>query len=447
MSLIGLLVVGTLGFLFFLSKKKTDHSGSVSNTVKKTSNNSGNNSGSNNSGSNNSGNNNSDSSKSPAVDKRAQPRQSATMFPPPSASPAAPARPSFADQAATQIAENNAALLQQHAPQRTAEPAPAALLAFVWQRAEDLPAERKQQLLDGLRKTPPPSRAFHQLISPQFVARASSGELSDLVIGEPQVAAKLLVLVNSAAYGLQSPVSSIGQAVTFLGLNSVRSICLQYMLSASFKAETPAQQQQFDAIWRASAVASELCLRLAQQLRLPDPGALVTQVVLSFLGHFAATACMRGGAATESVGSADPAELVDAQSLLARAQAQQNALGAPAAEIGGLLLQEWALPAGLIAQVVDIDRLLVTPPGAQEGDRASALAVCYLSARLGEKLSRGETVDLTRFDPHAQPDADYFHWAAYLDALPQLARLLDVLRGQDLIRAVQTMMSGLRKAG
>ena len=50
MSLIGLLVVGTLGFLFFLSKKKTDHSGSVSNTVKKTSNNSGNNSGGNNSG-------------------------------------------------------------------------------------------------------------------------------------------------------------------------------------------------------------------------------------------------------------------------------------------------------------------------------------------------------------------------------------------------------------
>ena len=122
-------------------------------------------------------------------------------------------------------------------------------------------------------------------------------------------------------------------------------------------------------------------------------------------------------------------------------------MGAPAAEIGGLLLQEWALPAGLIAQVVDIDRLLVTSPGVQERDRAAALAVCYLSARLGEKFSRGETIDLTRFDPHAQPDADYFHLAEYLDALPQLARLLDVLRGQDLIRAVQTMMSGLRKAG
>ena len=441
MSLIGLLVVGTLGFLFFLSKKKTDHSGSVSNTVQKTSNNSGNNSGGNNSGSNNSDSNNNGSNKSLAVDKRAQPRQSATMFPPPSASPAAPARPSFADQAATQIAENNAALLQQHAPQRTAEPAPAALLAFVWQRAEGLPAERKQQLLDGLRKTPPPSRAFHQLISPQFVARASSGELSDLVIGEPQVAAKLLVLVNSAAYGLQSPVSSIGQAVTFLGLNSVRSICLQYMLSASFKAGTPAQQQRFDEIWFASAVASELCFRLAQQLRLPDPGALVTQVVLSFLGHFAATASMQDSASAGSAASAEP------QNLLARAQAQQAQLGTPAAEIGGLLLQQWALPAGLIASVVDIDRLLVTPPGEHEAGRAAALAVCYLSARLGEKLSRGETVDLSRFDPHGQPDADYFHLTAYLDALPQLARLLDVLQGQDLIRAVQTMMSGLRKAG
>lgn len=405
MSLVGLLVAGVVLFLFWSNKKKTSND-----KIKKTSEPDG---------------------KKPTVDARAQPRQTATMFPQPVAAPAAATRPTFADQAAELLAEKNKAALQP--PPRAAEPAPAALQAFVWRRAEVLSTERKQSLLDGLRQTPPPSRAFHQLISPQFVALASSSELSDLVMGEPQVAAKVLVVVNSAAYGLQSPVSAIGQAVTFLGLNSVRSICLQYMLSASFKADTPAQQQRFDEIWFASAVASELCFRLAQQLRLPDPGALVTQVVLSFLGHFVAAASMT--------------QQPDAPGLLARAELQQAALGAPAAEIGGLLLGEWALPASLIAEVVDIDRLLVTPPSEHEGGRAAALAVGYLSARLGEKLSRGEAVDLSSFDPRVQPDADFFQLAAYIDALPALARLLDVLHGPDLIRAVQNLLSGLRKAG
>lgn len=310
---------------------------------------------------------------------------------------------------------------------------PAALAGFEWRRAEDLPEASRQGLLAELRRLPPPSRALHQLVSPQFVARASSAELSELVIGEPQVAARVLARVNSSLYGLQTPVSSIGQAVTFLGLNSVRSICLQYMLSASFKADTPAQQRHFDAIWAASAVASELCFKLAQQLRLPDPGGMVTQLVLSFLGHFAAAARM------------PPERLLAAdQGLLARTRAEQELLGLPAAEIGGLLLTEWALPAALVADVVDIDRLLAAAPQAQTSPRAATLAVCYLSARLGEKLARGEPVDLLVFDPRAAQDPDFF-WLAGLLEQPRLARLPELLRGPELVRAVQTMLAGMKR--
>lgn len=330
-------------------------------------------------------------------------------------------------------ADHVAARVDQALPPHPAAPPPAALAGFEWRRAESLPSSSRQALLAELRRLPPPSRAFHQLVSPQFVARASSAELSELVIGEPQVAVKVLASVNSALYGLQTPVTSIGQAVTFLGLNSVRSICLQYMLSASFKADTPAQQRRFELIWSASALASELCFKLAQQLRLPDPGGMVTQLVLSFLGHFAAAARMP----SEHLLAAD-------QGLLARARAEQQALGVPAAEIGGLLLQEWALPAGLVADVVDIDRQLVTPADGRDELRAATLAVCYFSARLGEKLARGEPVDLLAFDPWAAQDPDYFWLAGHLER-PRLARLPELLRGPELVRAVQTMLAGMKR--
>src|SRR6218665_299734 len=164
---------------------------------------------------------------------------------------------------------------------------PAERAGFQLVNVEALPAAHLQSLLTELRSMPRPPRALHQLVSPEFLGKASSAELSELVMGEPVVAARVVATVNSPFYGLQRPVSSIGQAVTFLGLNSVRGICLQYMLDESFKAGDPALKKHFDDLWRASSIASELCLNLAQKLQLAEPGVLATQLVLSFLGRFA----------------------------------------------------------------------------------------------------------------------------------------------------------------
>ena len=84
---------------------------------------------------------------------------------------------------------------------------------------------------------------MQQLLSPEFVARASSTELSELVMAEPLIAAKVLSTVNSPFYALQKPVTNIGQAVTFLGINTVRSICLQYMLAEAFKPKLAESQK------------------------------------------------------------------------------------------------------------------------------------------------------------------------------------------------------------
>jgi HD-like signal output (HDOD) protein len=260
-------------------------------------------------------------------------------------------------------------------------------------------------MLAELKKTPPPPRAFHQLVSPDFVAKASSAELAELVIGVPLAATKVLARVNSAFYGLQRPVGSVGQAITYLGLNSVRSICLQYMVDASFKAHTPELRQRFDQIWAASAIAGELSHKLAQRLQLLEAGGLVTEVALSSLGHFAAATLMpRVGAAASS------------QTLLARAWSEQAQLGAPAAEIGALLMRAWALPEIMVEDVRAIDRTLVTTAGQLEPQRRLRLAVGYLSARLGERLARGEAVNLSDFEHSVTAGDDFFHLRAGLQA-------------------------------
>ncbi len=311
----------------------------------------------------------------------------------------------------------------------TAEPPPEALASFHWFSPDSLAAERQQALVTTLRTIPRPPAALHQLMSPQFLARASSGELSDLITGEVQIAVKVLATVNAPFYGLRQPVNSIGQAVTFLGLNTVRSICLQTLLDGAFKAANDPQRQAYTQIWAASALASELCAKLAPRLALPDPGALVAQVLLSFLGHLGAASLLLRETGARAPGA----------DLLARCRWSQQALGLTPAEIGGLLLREWSLPESIVEQVCSIDRVLVTPANTLPSRHSQSLAVAYLCARLGERLTAADApADLADFDPQHAPGEDFFHLRGYL-AAPGLARLNDHLQGADIQRCLQAL--------
>jgi HD-like signal output (HDOD) protein len=314
---------------------------------------------------------------------------------------------------------------------------PEALGSFQWLAHDRLAPDRRQALVAAVRRIPRPPAALHQLLSPQFLDRASSNELGELITGEAQIAAKVLATVNAPYYGLQRPVAGIGQAVTFLGLNTVRSICLQSLLDDSFKPANARLKRAYGEIWNASALASELGTQLARKLGVSDAGALVAQVLLSFLGHLAAATLL---AAQE----ADAAPV--GGSLLARTRDAQDRLGLGPSEIGALLLQEWGLPAAIVDDVRAIDRLLVTAAGDLPADRSSRLAVAHLCARLGEHLAAGGPATPGSLAGLAAGQAmadDGFHLRSHL-AAPALARLPEHLQAADLTQALQALQLGMQ---
>lgn len=321
------------------------------------------------------------------------------------------------------------------APATPVDLPPEALGSFGWLAAEGLPEAQRQALVAAVRRIPRPPAALHQLLSPQFLDRAGSHALSELISGQAQIAAKVLATVNSPFYGLQRPVSGIGQAVTFLGLNTVRSICLQYLLDDSFKPANPALKQAYGEIWQASALASELCARLSAKLDLPDAGPLVAQVLLSFLGHLATALLL-------SQQSALPAGTpLAGGALLGRCQRAQALLGLAPAEIGALLLQEWGLPATIVDEVRAIDRLLVTPAHSLPPASSQRLALAHVCARLGEHLAAGGQATAGSLAGLAagQAMADGgFHLRGHLQA-PALARLPEHLQAADLVAALQAL--------
>jgi HD-like signal output (HDOD) protein len=338
----------------------------------------------------------------------------APLAPPPTAAPAA----------STEVAEPH-----------VRRELPAALLELRWETPRDLPGPVLEQHAKALRSIPRPPRALHQLLSHDFVWKASSSDLADLVRNEPLVAARVLARVHSPAYGRARTVTKIGQAITLLGMTAVRNICLRYLLDESFKSDDPRAARSFEALGEASTIGSELGQNLAQRLSRPDPAGVSTLVLLSFTGHLAAVLLQARQYPGEGLAQPD--------ALLPRIRDQQQLLGLPAGELGRLLMQGWQLPPGLIAEVAWVDRLLVTPVDAAPPASAADFAIAYLSARLADRAVAGTLPE----DPEAlwqllDTDPDFHHLHGYL-ALPVLRELPQLLATPGLLAGLQARRAPL----
>ncbi|MFT7722788.1 MAG: HDOD domain-containing protein [Roseateles sp.] len=295
-------------------------------------------------------------------------------------------------------------------------PVPAALALHV---AELLDPLLSESLMATLKRLPRPPRAVHELMSPGFLQTATSAQLAGIVMSEPAVAARVVATANAPLYGLQQPVTSVGQATTFLGLASVRQMCLQHLLAACLQPRDAAQRQEFDLLWRASSIAGELCRQLAPRLGVAEPGQLATLLVLSFLGRQAGVALLEDAA---------PLAALDAHQ---RALHEQRALGLASHELGHLLMRAWELPRDLADEARTLSSLrfdpgLVLPPG-----REAALALGALCALLGERVARGQAGAGYDLAQDAGPDL-----AALRPRLarPPLDRLAQELRSPPLLR-------------
>ena len=314
---------------------------------------------------------------------------------------------------------------------------PPELRGWAPRRAADLPLEERRALLAAFRDVPRPPKLLDHLLSPGFVNAASTSALVDLIAGEPLIAAKVLATVNSPRYGLAAPVGSIRQAVTYLGANTVRSLCLQYLLRAAFTADTPERQRLVGEAWCASAIASELVQQLAGKLGLENKGALAGAAVLSFLGRLATTSTLPADRLAAVCGHA---------SLFVRANAEQAALGVPASEVGRLLMQAWGVPDGVVADAAAVDDMMLLPAAdaaLPPHDRALGSAVAFVAARVSERVADGTLRSPAGFDLGDADDPDLHGLRARLPAA-SLERLAAALRAPDIEAAVHKARDALR---
>lgn len=312
---------------------------------------------------------------------------------------------------------------------------PELLQGFTLLTVDDLDVQRREELLGQLSTVALPPRSAQQLMSPDFLADADTRKFTELVTHEPLLSGKVIGRVNSAFYGLSSPIVSVSHAVTYLGLNAVRNMALQFTLEQAFASDDPQLQAFHARLFDAGTIAAELCALLGPKLGVRDVGAASTQTVLTFLGDFAMPSLLPGRVAIDQW----PLGLLD------RTANEQFTLGANAAIVGALLMDEWGLPAAISDDVRDINRMLITPADGQATARTTRLALSYTCARIAEGIALGRIRDAAQIDPANDPQVEFFHLQSHL-AVPPLARLPGLFAEASVRLAIARMIAASERS-
>lgn len=312
------------------------------------------------------------------------------------------------------------------------EPLPEALHGFWLADEHEITAERSRQLATELRHVAMPPRGLQHFMSADVMAGNAAQELAELVMSEPRLAAKVLGRANSPFYGLQSPIASVGHAITYLGMNTVRNMALSFLLQESFAVEDPELGRYCDSVWEAGRIAAELCALLAPRLGFADTGTLGTQTILAFLGDLAVPSLL--GSEAVAIRELDFVE---------RLRFEQERLGASAVLLGTIVIRAWGLPPAIVDAVAAAGRIVVTPVGQGDPAQAPRSALIYACARIGEAIAqqRIERPEEIRLRNSEAPELH--HLQGYL-RLPQLARLPELLHAPDVRMALARMIAGVR---
>ena len=246
---------------------------------------------------------------------------------------------------------------------------------------------------------------------------APISDLSDALMTDPGLTARLLRISNSAFYGLQQKVDTISRAVQVLGFNSVSELVIATSVSNVF-IDSDSSALSMESFWMASVERALIARELAKKMRLPDQERMFVGGLLLDIGHLVMQ---------EHI----PEELTRAREYAAANSmplhvVEVNTLGFSAAELGSALARHWQLPDALASQILYQD----TPEQAPENQREAM--VMHVAKNLAGTPPEPETVRMA-YDalPAAVTEAlrlDVEHYEQLLaDALGGLSNTLDLI--------------------
>src|SRR6185436_9406195 len=193
-------------------------------------------------------------------------------------------------------------------------------------------------------KLPSVPALYYQVVTELESPRGSIDFVARLVAKDPALCARILQTVNSATFAPGQRITSAHEAVLFLGAERIKAIILFEETVAPLK-NTVWPGFCLSELWRHSMSVAGLATKIARMEKVgPEVGDMgFTAGILHDLGKLVFLANM-------------PAQYAKALDHATRQKvplkdAEEQVLGVNHADLGGLLLESWALPQDLINAV------------------------------------------------------------------------------------------------
>jgi HD-like signal output (HDOD) protein len=309
--------------------------------------------------------------------------------------------------------------------QRKPPDALADLFLVMEEHLNELELEDIGEIVDELQQPPP------------LVDRLTSGlndpeDLREAILSSPSLSADVLRVVNSAAFVLSSPISSIEHAVTYLGTTMVKGLVLQSAVTQVMEFQNDVQKAAYMRIWRSSYIASAAAEAYARLLDLDEPSLYATRALLLNIGDLALISSRPELAAIYAPKS----------TLLSRVETQQREILANTAVISAILAKRWGLPADLYDALRHSLTPLTWAPADNQRDEEAQRddVILYLAARIGDAVAYGGVSDLADLDLPVGETEDLFFLGEYLRRL-DLRELLSAFEDRKYGARVQRIIT------
>ncbi len=213
------------------------------------------------------------------------------------------------------------------------------------------------------------------------IASDPSGTLADvvdLVRYDQAMTANLLKICNSAYLGLTRKVTSVSQAVTYLGINKVASLVMMGSSADNFREANAGYDLRKGELWRYSVSSALIAQDIAERVGLSHGALVFTSALLKDIGKVILNRFV--GNTLEEIN-----RMVEKESLTF-IEAEKRIIGIDHAELGARVAEKWNFG----PDMVHIIRHHHVPGRARED---LCLAVVYLSDCICMMMGNGVGAD------------------------------------------------------
>lgn len=204
------------------------------------------------------------------------------------------------------------------------------------------PANRPiDQLIERIDEVAVLPHVVYKVLELSATTDTAACELEKTIVVDPGFSTRILALANSAFYGLPKRVTSIREAVAFLGYRQIRQMAMTVGFFDMFVGKNDRESLRRRSWWRHSIDTAISCRWLAVESRMLPPDEAYTCGLLHFIGKPLLDRHLVGGydQVDQLVMTADYTEL----------DAEREVFGGDHIEVAMAACSKWRLPETLVA--------------------------------------------------------------------------------------------------